>query len=55
MIFSGPVQLTVKADRGPDTGSVHGTLTWTGVESKPYTVTVGGDWSCTPGPALGPG
>jgi hypothetical protein len=54
-IFAGTVQLTVMTDKGPDTGSVRGTLSWTGSASQPVETAVGGTWSCTPGPALGPG
>ena len=54
-IFAGTVQLKIDADRGSDRGSVSGTLTWIGAATHPYTVDVSGDWSCMPGPGLGPG
>lgn len=54
-IFAGTVQLTVRSDRSPDTGSVRGTLDWIGAPAGTSPLNVTGDWSCTPGPDLGPG
>lgn len=56
-IFTGPVQLTVVSDRrpGPQTGSVRGTLSWTGSSAQPVTVNVSGNWNCTWSQQLGPG
>lgn len=56
-IFTGPVQLTVISDRrpGPQTGTVRGTLTWTGPSAQPVTVNVSGNWTCTWSQQLGPG
>ena len=54
-IFAGTVQLTVTSDKRVDTGSVRGTLTWTGNSAQSFLDTIGGDWTCTPSPELGPG
>lgn len=56
-IFDGPVRLTVTSDHypGPYTGTVRGTLTWTGPATQAYTVNVAGSWRCKPGLELGPG
>lgn len=56
-IFDGTARLTVTSDKrpGPQTGSVSGTLTWTGAATHPITVTVGGNWNCTWSQQLGPG
>lgn len=54
-IFAGTVQLTVTSDKAPDTGSVRGTLDWIGEPAGTPPLTVTGNWSCTPGPDLGPG
>jgi hypothetical protein len=52
-IFDGQVQLTVKADRGVQGGSVDGVLRW--VDDPTSSIDLGGDWSCQFGPQLGPG
>lgn len=54
-IFAGTVQLTVTSDKAPDTGSLRGTLDWIGAPAGTSPLTVTGNWSCTPGPDLGPG
>jgi hypothetical protein len=54
-IFEGTVLLTVTSDRGPDSGSVRGTLDWIGAPAGTSPLTVAGDWTCTPSPQLGPG
>jgi hypothetical protein len=54
-IFEGTVQLTVASDRSPDTGSVRGTLDWIGATPGTSPLTVSGNWTCAPSPALGPG
>lgn len=55
-IFTGTVQLTVTDDRfpGPKTGTVSGTLTWTGAATQPYTVKVSGGWTCMFSSETGP-
>ena len=56
-IFQGPVQLTITSDKfpGPRTGSVHGTMHWTGQDSNAATINVSGNWQCTWSDQLGPG
>ncbi len=53
--FDGTVQLTVGSDTRPDSGSVQGTLTGLEIIAPQSQVTVGGAWTCMPGPDLGPG
>lgn len=54
-LYEGTVQLTVTSDRRPDSGSVQGTLTGLEIIAPLSQVTVGGAWTCMPGPNLGPG
>jgi hypothetical protein len=56
-IFEGPVQLTVTSDKapGPMTGSIRGSMSWTGDDSNAYTLNISGGWQCTWSDQLGPG
>ena len=56
-IFEGPMKLTVTSDKrpGPQTGTVLGTMSWTGPDSEAYTIKVSGNWTCTWSDQLGPG
>lgn len=55
-IFVGTVRLTVTSVNYPSpfTGTVRGTLTWTGAATEPQTVNLSGNWKCKPGEQLGP-
>lgn len=56
-IFEGLIQLTVTSDKrpGPQTGTLRGTMTWTGASSPPVTINISGGWTCTFSTQLGPG
>ena len=55
-IYSGSVQLTVTGYKGQRwSGSVSGTLDWTGSTTEKAQVKISGGWTCTPGPMTGPG
>ena len=49
--YQGIVQLVVRADTAPDSGTVAGSVS----DASGRTVTVNGGWTCTPGRNLGPG
>jgi hypothetical protein len=55
LLFKGTAQLTVTSDRRPDAGSVSGRLSGVEVIGSQSRPTVSGSWTCSPGPALGPG
>ncbi len=50
VLYKGTVQLTVTSDSRLDTGTVSGTL-----NASQSQVVVGGGWTCSPRPSLGPG
>jgi hypothetical protein len=57
-LYAGTVQLTITDDahrRGPDGGSVRGTLERVGTTTEQPQLSVSGTWSCVPGTMLGPG
>jgi hypothetical protein len=55
VLYKGTVQLTVTSDGRLDTGTVSGTLNGLEVIASQSQVVVGGGWTCSPRPSLGPG
>lgn len=52
LLSDGTVELTVTSDRGPDTGTVSGTLIGLEVSGPESKVMVSGKWTCSPGSNL---
>jgi hypothetical protein len=53
-LYEGTVQLTIRSDRRPDSGSIQGTLDRVGTITAQPHLSLSGNWTCMPDPLLGP-